>query len=148
MYPSALPPDYQERIFDSATRPDDEVAYPRMTQAGQREGYVYLIKFELKNAYKIGRSIDPNNRLREFIVDMPVELELIHAFPASDYFDAESELQAICKDNGWHLTGEWFDLPDTAVRVISRIEKYENRQFRNRHYTNEVATILRDYHGA
>ena len=93
-------PDHAVRLKKKISPPDEEIQYPKMVQGGQREGYVYLIRLEVKRAFKIGRSLNPTNRLRDFVIDMPLDLILLYAFPADDYHDAESELQMICKENG------------------------------------------------
>lgn len=100
-----------------------------MTGRSQREGYVYVIRLRVKRAFKIGRSIDPKDRLSDFMVDMPLKMVLETAFRADDYYDAESDLHERCDAQGWHLTGEWYDLPEFALRTISRISKYQSGVF-------------------
>ena len=140
-------PPTAHRLKESVDQPSEEELYPRMPHAGQREGYVYLIRLNIKRAYKIGRSVDPKDRMRDFMIDMPLSMTLVHAFRADDYHDAEAELQSICKDNGWHLTGEWFDLPPVAVRVISRIIRYSRGHFFDTTGNGQVNSILRNYQG-
>jgi len=128
MAPSA-PAGHAEKIKRRVSEPSNEVQYPKMIGGSQKEGYVYLIRLEFKRAFKIGRSIDPSNRTKDFMIDMPLEMTLISAFAADDYFDAESKLQRMCDHQGWHITGEWYDLPSWAVRAISRIERYDHGIF-------------------
>lgn len=149
MIPHSAPPDQVERLRDSVSRPESEHQYPRLS--GQRAGYVYVIRLKVKRAFKIGRAVDPTDRLSDFVVDMPLDLELVSAFRADDYHQAESKLHRMCDGREWHLTGEWYELPPWAVRTISRVSKYEAGVFyRNADEVSEIHQLMpiaEDEHG-
>src|SRR5260370_41591630 len=55
------------------------------------EGYVYLLKSS-EGMYKIGRSVDPENRRETFTVKLPFRVEYLHLIPCRNRFVAERKL--------------------------------------------------------
>ena len=82
--------------------------------------YVYIIKAEHGNFYKIGRSQDPNSRLHDLQTSNYSKLELVAVFNCLDSNRLESEAHKLFKEK--KMRGEWFEivLPDllTVIRDI------------------------------
>lgn len=86
---------------------------------GLNFGYVYLVR-SVSGYYKIGRTKNPNSRVRTFGVELPFEIELEHVIPCADYIAAEKQLHQRYADK--RLNGEWFALTDGEVVEIKSIE--------------------------
>lgn len=83
-----------------------------------RAGYVYLVKSST-GYYKIGRTIDPDDRMRTFSVKLPFEVAYEHLIKTSDMFMLESQLH-----NKFHkkrINGEWFILDESDVEYIKSL---------------------------
>lgn len=63
-------------------------------------GFVYLIIRE-DDIYKIGRTIDIDNRLDELKRDYDMRFEVIQAWPSSDYIRDEKKALALSSGNMW-----------------------------------------------
>jgi len=83
-------------------------------------GYVYLalMKVGREKRYKIGKANLVEQRARQVGVNLPEELELIHAISTDDAYGIEGY---------WHKrfaekrrSGEWFELSGDDVRVFKR----------------------------
>lgn len=83
-----------------------------------RSGYVYLVQSPTTN-YKIGRSRNPDDRLKTFEVKLPFEVEYAHLIKCSDMYRAESILHA--RFDRRRVNGEWFNLSDAEVFFIKRM---------------------------
>lgn len=79
----------------------------------QQNGYVYLVK--MGETYKIGISINPENRLKEF-TKLPYPLEYICVEKVYNYGKVEQQLHSVFA--GKNIRGEWFLLDDTDVSFI------------------------------
>lgn len=87
-----------------------------------KRGYVYLV--QLGPYYKIGRSVNPESRVKAFTsVKMPYPINLIHTIESSDPTEAEAHLHHRFAD--LRMNGEWFRLPDWAVGYIKLIVDIE-----------------------
>lgn len=76
-------------------------------------GYVYLVK--LDKHYKIGISLTPDSRLKEFTL-LPYPLEYICIEKVYSYKQIEKELHRIYASK--NVRGEWFELNDDDVKSI------------------------------
>lgn len=80
------------------------------------EGYVYLLREANGTHYKIGRTRNPENRLRTFSVKLPFQVEYDHLIQTDDMYALEAELHqrfAHCR-----VDGEWFALtPDEVAHI-------------------------------
>jgi len=85
----------------------------------KRPGYVYLIQSPT-NAYKIGRTINPADRIHTFSVKLPFEVEYLAVIPTDDMHQLETNLHARFADQ--RIDGEWFDLSDEDVAYIKSLE--------------------------
>lgn len=79
-------------------------------------GWVYLVKAEGLNQYKIGRSKTPNIRLKELQKQSPIKLTLIHLIECQDAAAAENKLHKRFAER--RVSGEWFELSDHDVKWI------------------------------
>lgn len=88
--------------------------------ASQRKGYIYLLAAPGKT-YKIGKAKDVQIRLRQFAVNLPFQVDLVHTIPCENRHTAEKELQS--KFNDKRIPGtEFFKLTDDDVTYIKSIE--------------------------
>ncbi|MEO0594759.1 MAG: GIY-YIG nuclease family protein, partial [Chloroflexota bacterium] len=92
----------------------------RKLSAKDRSGYVYLLKVKNRDdVYKIGRTKNPDNRLRTFSVKLPFPVDYEHLIQCDDMYALESELHARYADQ--RLDGEFFRLTPTNVQAIKTI---------------------------
>jgi hypothetical protein len=97
--------------------------------------YVYLMRDPFTNLYKIGFSINPEERLRGINRVIPpggTKVELVHLFVADKAREAEQALHHVYDEERVAL--EWFELDREDVRSIKAIDRYENGTF----YTKEL----------
>lgn len=80
-----------------------------------RAGYVYLIKSP-SSSYKIGRTIDPDNRMKVFSVKLPFEVEYVALIQTDDMKTLETSLHQ--RFAHLHINGEWFALTPADVEYI------------------------------
>jgi hypothetical protein len=79
-------------------------------------GYVYLLK-EINGAhYKIGKTVDPNNRVATFGVQLPYAVEYEHLIKTDNRHILEGELHQRFADK--RVNGEWFNLEPSDVDYI------------------------------
>lgn len=79
----------------------------------QNIGYVYLVK--LDKYYKVGISVTPETRLKEFTL-LPYPLEEVFIVRVGNYKQVEEDLHKIFDKR--RIRGEWFDLTDEDVSFI------------------------------
>jgi regulator of replication initiation timing len=85
------------------------------------QGYVYLLRvYNSENLYKIGRTHNPDNRLRTFNVKLPFPVAYEHLIQTDDMYQLESELHARYaqhRQNG----SEFFTLTQTDIDTINQL---------------------------
>jgi len=81
------------------------------------EGYVYLLK-TYDGLYKIGRTVDPDNRLRTFSVKLPFPVEYEYLIRCKDRFETERALHQQFSHK--RVNGEWFRLDQNDIEQIER----------------------------
>lgn len=69
-------------------------------------GYVYLL--EAGPYYKVGRSKDPDNRIKTLQIQLPFPTEIKEVMPCDDEIEAEKWFHAYYSER--RLNGEWFQL--------------------------------------
>lgn len=79
------------------------------------EGYVYLIQSPT-GAYKIGRTINPDNRLKTFSVKLPFEVDYLAIIHTVDMYQLETDLHKRFAEK--RVNGEWFTLSPSDVQYI------------------------------
>lgn len=82
-----------------------------------RPGFVYLVRAET-GQYKIGKTVDPNNRIKTFGVKLPFRVEYELVIKAADYTAFERELHMRFRDK-W-IDGEWFALSAEDIEALKR----------------------------
>lgn len=87
-------------------------------------GYVYLAHMPATGHYKIGYSKTPEARVSHFDVQMPVEVNLLHSFPADDARACERWIHEWAKP--WRVNGEWFALPEGQALMIQYYRGYKD----------------------
>lgn len=89
--------------------------------------YVYLIKVNRQNIFKIGKSNDPRSRLDSFQTASPHKLKIVHTFPADNASAAEETLHELF--HPIRMEGEWFNLSPSQSDQLLKIERYKDRRF-------------------
>jgi hypothetical protein len=83
-----------------------------------RRGFVYL--FKANGLYKIGRSKDPEKRMRKMAsAIMPFQIEKVHSIGCKDAHASEREFHKRFAPK--RRMGEWFELTDEDVQAIMSI---------------------------
>jgi hypothetical protein len=82
----------------------------------KRQGYIYVLKAELGNYHKIGRTNNPKNRLAMLGVQMPFPVEPAHIAAVDDMYEAEAYLHEFFSDK--RAYGEWFELDPEDLEII------------------------------
>ena len=83
-------------------------------------GYVYVIQdIDISMFYKIGRTINPKDRLNKFAVELPFATEIVAIVATDDAPTLEWQLQQRYADS--RKRGEWFDLSRDQVREICKL---------------------------
>jgi hypothetical protein len=87
-------------------------------QGTSKSGFVYLIRLQKTQIYKIGKADDPERRLSGLQTANPFELNLLYSFKADNVFVAERELHRVL--DHIRMGGEWFKLlPKQREKIIS-----------------------------
>lgn len=79
------------------------------------EGYVYLVQSPT-TYYKIGRTVNPADRMKTFKVTLPFEVEFKHLIKTNDMYTLERDLHT--KYAARRVNGEWFALTEDDVAEI------------------------------
>lgn len=82
-------------------------------------GFVYVVKQVGGEHYKIGRTVDPDDRLNTFNVKLPFPVEFEILLKCEDMYKLESELHARYVDK--RTRGEWFSLNTDDLEAIRSI---------------------------
>lgn len=90
------------------------------TRRSGRTGFIYLIKAD-NGFYKIGRTSDPEDRIRTFAVKLPFEVEYVCVVNTPDMYALEAKLHLKFADR--RVNGEWFELtPDDVDYIRGLVE--------------------------
>lgn len=84
-------------------------------QTAAKAGFVYLIQ-SISGAYKIGRTVNPNNRMATFTVKLPFEVEYVCVIQCEDMYSLERQLHTQFANK--RVNGEWFNLSPEDVEYI------------------------------
>lgn len=84
------------------------------------KGFVYLIQSPT-GAYKIGRTTNPNDRMKTFSVKLPFEVDYVCVIQTDDMYGLESQLHNKFAKN--RVNGEWFALTPDEVEYIKGLAK-------------------------
>jgi hypothetical protein len=103
----------------------EQVAKERAEKEARRsqkttDGYVYLVKEVNGTHHKIGRTAQPDNRLKTFNVKLPYQVKYHHLIRTSDMYRLERELHTHFADK--RVDGEWFTLTDDDIQYICSLQ--------------------------
>jgi len=82
-------------------------------------GYVYLLKMVNGSFWKIGRTSNPDNRLKTFNVKLPFDVEFDHLIKTENMYYLESMLHT--RFSKQRAGGEWFNLSQDDVDYIKSL---------------------------
>ncbi len=96
----------------------DGIGRPRRRQGKRkhRPGFVYIA--ECEGVYKIGRSLEPEARMRSLRGPGGGKVSLVVSFKSDDAVDLENELHVWFKEK--HLEGEWFSLLPEDIETLKQ----------------------------
>lgn len=106
---------YAERAQQIIDKRKQPIRVRRTNMMQKTAGYVYLVQSPT-GAYKIGRTKNPDDRMRTFSVKLPFEVEYVALIPCDDMKWLEAELHNRYADK--HVNGEWFNLDAADVETI------------------------------
>jgi len=86
-----------------------------------KPGYVYLLKSEELNRWKIGRAYNPGLRGCQLEKQSPTPISIVHTVKTNDPILLEKQLHDTFADKRIH--GEWFELDATDVEQICAISE-------------------------
>lgn len=81
------------------------------------DGFVYILK--AGPYYKIGRTTQIDNRIKQLKIQLPYEVEVVTHFPCERHAVSERVLHEQFAE--FRTNGEWFNLPDSAIEELTRI---------------------------
>ena len=115
---------YVASVRDEKLRRDMQISSqvsnkPTQTRSN-KFGFVYLVQ-STTGAYKIGRTIDPANRLKTFSVKLPFEVEFVATIQTPDMYQLEADLHR--KYDSKRVNGEWFALSPADVEYIKGLAR-------------------------
>lgn len=104
------------------------VALPKMLKVDSikrprtRAGYVYILRaLHDPTIFKIGRTNNPDNRLRTFNVKLPFDVEYLCVLKTDDMYVLEYQLHLKFADK--RLSGEWFSLSANDLDYINGMKQ-------------------------
>jgi hypothetical protein len=94
-----------------------------------KEGFVYLIKANETDRYKIGFSVNPFQRIKDLQKICPFPLSLLHLIKTDDMTGVEKHFHIMF--DKYRVSGEWFDLPLDAINYFANYRLQEPRTKRD-----------------
>ena len=115
--------EYAIEIYNLLTK--DGQTSSRKIERKIKPGYVYLLQSPT-GTYKIGKTTNPENRLRTFGVKLPFEVEYICLIKTKNPKETESELHNKFSDK--RMGGEFFKLSNEDIEYVKSLseESYKN----------------------
>jgi hypothetical protein len=93
----------------------------QMVNGIAQNGFVYLIQPVGHNVYKIGSSINVDQRLKQLQTRTTLTLVCVASIRYFNHSSAESMWHSRFKQ--YHLSGDWFALPNSAVKYFKATSK-------------------------
>ncbi|MBD2414515.1 hypothetical protein FACHB389_31500 [Nostoc calcicola FACHB-389] len=85
-------------------------------QITPKPGYIYVVHAINTDRYKIGKSVNPNNRLVSLSKQAPYKLKLLFSFAVQDMSKAEKQLHQYFIDK--QVNSEWFQLSNDDIEYL------------------------------
>jgi hypothetical protein len=98
---------------------DDLISYRR------NFGFIYVLKKDGKNTFKIGKAKTLRTRMNFFKINVPFEFEIVKAYGSSFYEDLERSIHKHLKQEDKHVKGEWFNL---TKEDFERLDLYYSKK--------------------
>lgn len=89
--------------------------------------YIYLLKSQENGYYKIGKSVNPDKRIKTLQTGNPEKIDLISKVKVSDKFCNRVESALHLQYSYSNKNGEWFDLSlEDELLFESNVKRVEN----------------------
>lgn len=89
-----------------------------------KDGYVYIMKPVHSNVYKIGETVNLEQRIKTLGRKFNFKLEYVYTKQVRDCFGWESALHL--RYSNYHIGGDWFALDENALaEIIETLEGVE-----------------------
>jgi len=89
--------------------------------------FIYLLKSEDNGYYKIGKTINPEKRIKSLQTGNPEKIIIISKVNVESRFSSKIETAMHSQYSYAHKNGEWFDLDiNDEVLFESNVKKIEN----------------------
>jgi len=89
--------------------------------------YIYLLKSQENGYYKIGKSVNPDRRIKTLQTGNPEKIDLVLKVKVFDRFSAKIESALHSQYSYLNKNGEWFNLSlEDELLFESNIKRVEN----------------------
>lgn len=88
----------------------------RHCESAPKPGYIYVVHAVNTDRYKIGKSVNPRNRLVSLSKQAPYKLKLLSSFAVQDMSKAEKQLHHHFVDK--QVNSEWFQLSNDDIECF------------------------------
>lgn len=115
----------EDIITNNQIRQDEALAAYRKKFPKQEKvvvkSHLYVIEDIESNSIKVGRSKNPNGRIKSLSNANPNKLEFLKIYEKKG--ELEERVHEALKEAGLHIRGEWFKNTEDALDIISEIVK-------------------------
>lgn len=102
-----------------------------------KPGYIYVVHAVNTDRYKIGKSVNPHNRLASLSKQAPYKLKLLFSFAVQDMSKTEKQLHQHFVDK--QVNSEWFQLSSDDIEYL----KSWSRSYQPRMLTDNLDALSR-----
>ena len=106
--------DKMEEIREEEEKERNNILKREPLKKKKQEGYIYVIKSNKR--YKIGRTLNLEQRIEKYITENPDKIEVILCEKVKDYVGVEKELHLIFEYKNHNR--EWFNLNNEDIKSI------------------------------
>jgi hypothetical protein len=114
-------PEYRDILdfLPQTQSPDDDAGQP-VSSSSTIDGYVYmgLLKLGREKRYKIGKAVLVGRRTDQISLQLPEDLELVHAIKTDDAYGIEDYWHK--RFNSKNTKGEWFTLSREDIQAFKK----------------------------
>jgi len=111
-----------EVALETKTKRKKKQAWAKTRKTSKRVGYVYILRSS-SGYYKIGRTKNPDDRLKTFSVKLPFEVEYEHVIATDDMVELEKAFHMLFEKK--RVEGEWFDLNAEDIEILKLSDTHE-----------------------